>query len=153
MIKAKPHTGAFRKYLPQVFKSGTVCADVKFPSQPEQVAGKSSPGIIFWSIDDKNFYVLSLHLDGSYDVYRKIDGEWDPVITRRKSSIIHVGQDAVNQIKVVLDIESVTIFINGTKLTDFPGQSPETGGTFGVYGDSLEEEENEWRFTNFALFD
>ena len=59
----------------------------------------------------------------------------------------------VNQIKVVLDIESVTIFINGTKLTDFPGQSPETGGTFGVYGDSLEAEENEWRFTNFALFD
>jgi len=108
--------------------------DVKFPSQPEQVTDKSSPGIIFWSIDDKNFYVLSLHLDGSYDVYRKIDGEWDPVITRRKSSIIHVGQDAVNQIKVVLDIESVTIFINGTKLTDFPGQSPETGGTFGVYG-------------------
>jgi hypothetical protein len=153
VIKAKPHTGAFRKYLPQVFKSGTVCADVKFPSQPEQVTDKSSPGIIFWSIDDKNFYVLSLHLDGSYDVYRKIDGEWDPVITRRKSSIIHVGQDAVNQIKVVLDIESVTIFINGTKLTDFPGQSPETGGTFGVYGDSLEAEENEWRFTNFALFD
>ena len=153
VIKAKPHTGAFRKYLPQVFKSGTVCADVKFPSQPEQVADKSSPGIIFWSIDDKNFYVLSLHLDGSYDVYRKIDGEWDPVITRRKSSIIHVGQDAVNQIKVVLDIEFVTIFINGTKLTDFPGQSPETGGTFGVYGDLLEAEENEWRFTNFALFD
>jgi len=54
---------------------------------------------------------------------------------------------------VVLDIESVTILINGTKLTDFPGQSPETGGTFGVYGDSLEAEENEWRFTNFALFD
>jgi len=75
------------------------------------------------------------------------------VITRRKDNIVHEGQDAVNQIKVVLDSETVTIFINGTKLIDFPGQAPEAGGTFGLYGDSLEEEENEWRFTNFALFD
>jgi hypothetical protein len=151
--KAKAHSYEISKYPPQIFKTGTVCADVRFPSKPEQGAGSAGAGIIFWAIDDKNLYLLRLLPDGTYDIYRKIDGEWGPVITRRKDNIVHEGQDAVNQIKVVLDSETVTIFINGTKLIDFPGQAPEAGGTFGVYGDSLEAEENEWRFTNFALFD
>jgi hypothetical protein len=138
-------------YLPLVFKRGIVCADIKSPSTVKDRAGVSKGGVVFWATDAKNFYVAQLYLDGSYAIYRSIDGRWANVLPRTKVASLHAGEDAVNRVKVAFDGDSASLTINGSPVARLQhGQPPAGGGSVGLYAESEVDMQNQWRILRIA---
>ena len=75
--------------------------------------GVANGGVIFWALDYNNYYVAGLYVDGTYDVYRKIDRSWKQIVPRTKADAIHMGVNAVNRMKIAFNniSHSVTLFI------------------------------------------
>jgi hypothetical protein len=138
---------------PLIFSQATICSEFKLPTQLEQAGKKDAGGIIFWAADYKNYYVAFINLDGTYAVFRKIDGEWAPVVPNTPAEAIHQGADAVNRLKVVLDHSTATIVINDATVIEFRGQPPATGGAVGLYAQTGAGSDIEWRFTSLVVTD
>src|SRR5205085_11986085 len=110
------NSGASWVFSPLVFKRGVVCADVKSPSAVKSREGIAKGGVIFWGLDSKNFYVAQVYVDGSYAIYRYIDGRWANVLPRSKAAGIRAGEDAVNRVKVAFEGNSARLIVNDTEI-------------------------------------
>lgn len=140
-------------YRPIRFKNGAVCGTVKAPMQANKLDGVASGGLVFWATDYSNYYLAQIYLDGTYQIYRRLSNEWIPVVRRTKSEHIRAGLGAVNELQVALKDNSGTFFANGQQLVEFRGQPPESGGSFGLHGESESDRGGEWRFLNVAVVD
>jgi TIR domain len=153
VLKPKPSTIEAAIYLPLMFSTASVCADITFPAQAGETPGAAAGGIIFWASDYRNYHVVQIYPDGTYSVWRKIDGEWATVIPRATASAIHQGPGAGNRLKIVLDHTAVTVVINDATVTTFHGQPRNAGGAVGLYAGSGKASESEWRFANLVVAD
>lgn len=141
-------------YLPLVFGRGVVCADIKSPSTVKDRAGAAKGGVVFWASDTKNFYVAQLYLDGTYAIYRSIDGRWADVLPRAKAASIHAGEDQVNRVKVAFEGDSASLTINGSAVARWErGQPPPGGGSVGLYAESEVDQQNQWRILRIAAME
>jgi len=151
VLKPKTSSFEFWTFDPLIFRDATICSEFKFPSQPQPSGSTGASGIMFWAVDYKNYYVAAINLDGSYSVYRKIDDEWATVIPRTVADAIHQGPNAVNRMKVILEGGVASIVINDTTVTGFHGQPAKVTGAVGLYAQSGDGSESEWRFTNIVV--
>jgi hypothetical protein len=148
VLKPKAGHPEWWQYLPLVFQNAVICGDVRFPAVP---SADGAAGIIFWAADPQNFYVSVIDPGGSYWVARRVEGEWALVVPRAKSSAIHSGPDARNQMRVILDHNAARININGVTVSEFRGQPPQGGGKVGFYAESGKATDAEWRFGNLVV--
>jgi hypothetical protein len=151
VLKVSPTKAVALIYFPLVFTKATVCSELKLPRMGDDAARAGSAGIIFWAVDYNNFYMCTLAPDGTYLVSRRIDAEWVTVIPPTKASVIRQGPDTVNRMKVVIEPNAATIIINDTVVTGFRGQPPAAGAAVGLFAQSGQEVETEWRFANIAI--
>jgi hypothetical protein len=134
------------------FKSPTVCATFQAPAAaPNGTA--TNGGVIFWATDISNFYVARVHANGTYSVYRMANGSWAQVLAQTPFDGIKQGPGALNEVQVATHDSRATLTVNGVKVTEFRGQPPKEDTTFGIYGESNNNERNEWRVINFAVGD
>jgi TIR domain len=138
-------------YTPLVFKSATICSDFISPSALQTVDGLAAGGIIFWAADYQNYYVAQTFTDGTYAIYRKVDGKWIAVCGRTKADDIRPGPGAGNHMRITIAGNKVTLFVNNKKLVELWGQSPSRGGAVGLYAQSETNQEEEWRFSNLVV--
>ncbi len=138
-------------FMPLIFSDATICSEFKFPSQPPRAGNDGAAGIMFWAADNKNYYLAQINLNGSFSVFRKIDGEWATVIPTTPTEAIHQRADAVNRLKVVLDRGMARIVINRSTMVGFHGQPPDISGTVGLYAQSGHASDVEWRFTSIVV--
>ncbi|BAT61172.1 hypothetical protein GJW-30_1_03729 [Variibacter gotjawalensis] len=138
-------------YRPMRFKAASVCATVRAPPQATKLDGVASGGVAFWATDYQNYYLAQVYIDGTYQVYRRLSGEWIPVVPRTKSEHLRTGLDSVNELQVTFKESNGTFFANGQKLVDFRGQPPKDGGAVGLHGESESDRGNQWRFTSIAV--
>jgi TIR domain-containing protein len=151
VLQPDKNAGVTWLYLPLVLERGVVCADIKSPAAIKDSAGESKGGVIFWASDLKNYYVAQFYVDGSYAIYRKIDGRWVDVLPRTKATSIHAGADAVNRVKVAFDGHGAGLTINGSLVARLQhGQPPPGGGSFGLYAESEVEKQNQWHVQRIA---
>src|SRR5260370_3465800 len=133
VLQATPNSGVSWLYSPLIFKRGIVCADVRSPSAVKSRDGAAKGGIGFWAIDSRNFYVAQLYVDGSYGIFRNIDGRWADVLPRAKAASIRAGEDAVNRVKVAFEATTATLSVNDAMSARVPrGQPPPPGGSVGI---------------------
>lgn len=140
-------------YRPMRFKAASVCSIVNAPAQVNKLNGVASGGIVFWAVDYSNYYVAQVYMDGTYQVYRRLSGDWIPVVPRTKSEHVHQGNGASNELQVTFKDTAATFFTNGQKLVEFRGQPPKDGGSVGLHGETESDRGNEWRFTGIAVVD
>jgi hypothetical protein len=134
-----------------VFKNATYCVDVKTPSDANEPGTSARGGLVFWLIDNSNFYVAEIYLDSSYSVRRALNRVDTGILPRTKFAKLKAGPAAVNQIKVTAIDNLVTLFFNGEKATEFRAQAPKDGGKVGVYAESDQRKSNEWRFLSIVV--
>lgn len=139
-------------YFPLVFTSATACLEAKSPSPIDNPSNPGTVGIIFWATDYRNHYIAGLSPDGTFGVWRRIDGEMGTVVSVAKGTMINQGPDAINQLKIVIQPNSATFYINGAVAVSFRGQ-PSPGTAFGIYAESGGSHEDTWRITNMAISD
>jgi hypothetical protein len=140
-----------RIYFPLVFTGATACSEIKSPPHMDKPDDAGSAGIIFWAVDYQNYWTATIFPTGKYGVSRKIDGEWATVVPPTAADKINHGPDAINRMKVKVDPNGTTIFINDVIVTNFRGQPPAGGTAFGLFAESGTYEEDLWRFTNMAI--
>jgi hypothetical protein len=134
------------------FKNSTICATFKSPPTPPDGAATNG-GVIFWGTDVSNFYVASVHPNGTYSVYRMAGGSWAQVIGQTPFDGIKQGVGVLNEVEVTTHDRLATLTINGLRVTDFRGQPPREDSAVGVYSAANNNERNEWRVINVAVGD
>lgn len=140
-------------YRPMRFKNASVCITVRAPSGANKVDGAASGGVVFWAIDYANYYLAQVYLDGSYQVFRRLSGEWISVLPRTKSERLVAGAGAVNRLQVTLKDGAGTLSANGEKIAEFRGTPPKDGGAVGLHAESEPDRGAEWRFLSIAVAD
>jgi hypothetical protein len=76
-------------------------------------------------------------------IARKQDGKWLGTIAANvDSSAINKGPGAANTLRVKTSGNSVTFYINGTKVRNLRGQAPKGDWRFGLSGDNFDKQKD-----------
>jgi hypothetical protein len=154
VLKPRVKSSASWIFLPMIFKSGIVCADIKSPSEIKEAGGVAQAGVIFWASDYDNCYLAALYADATFAVFRKIDGKWTTLLARASGASIQQGENAVNRVKITFANDTATLTVNGSDTAQLRhAQPPDGGGAVGLYAGSESGMENEWNFLNIAVME
>ena len=114
-------------YPGQTFSDLTAEIQVRFDTD----AGDVSGGLVFRWQDNDNFYRVRIYNTGEYDVKKRLEGEWQPLLNRADSPHIISGT-AINTLKVVAVGDLIQIYVNDQYLADVADGSFREGRV-GVY--------------------
>ena len=152
VLRPKADAASSWLYLPLLFSKRIVaCAEIIAPSEIASAASDAAGGIMFWAIDYDNYYVAEIYPNGTYSVWRRLNGTWIPVVPRRPSPALRQGAGAVNQVTIATGQKEATLSINGAEVITFWGQPPRRGGAVGLFGQSETTASNEWRFSGIDV--
>jgi 3-keto-disaccharide hydrolase len=113
-----------------LYEDFEVCVTASM-DHPEQSGG--SVGVSFWGEDADNLYAADLFpRSGSIDIIRLQRGKLLKPVPVQKNSAIITDPNGQNEIDVVVKGNHGTLFVNGTKVTEFTGNPPEGGGLVGL---------------------
>src|SRR5712691_58907 len=150
-MKPEPKTVISKSFATFAFKNATYCVDVKAPPDAIDPDSTSAGGLLFWLIDNNNYYIVTIYSDSNYAVWRRANNAWASILPKTKFEKLKAGPGAVNEIKVTALNNVVTLFFNGEKATEFRAQAPKDGGKVGVYAESDKNKPNEWRFLSIVV--
>ncbi len=116
-----------------------LCVTVALPATLPTPADEDTVGdvgVLFWRRDNDNYYMAAISPDGVAVVSRYLSGQWLTIVNPTHSPAIKTGAGAVNEIEITTRGNAGSLYLNGTKVTDFRGQSPPSGGAPGIYAES-----------------
>jgi hypothetical protein len=155
LVLTPPVSGsAWRSNANQLLAQGDWCVQVKSPASlpnPPDEDAVGAVGVWFWGKDLQNFYTATITLDGKAAVDRLNHGIWQTVVAPAAAPSINTAPGAINEIEVVANDKTASIYVNGTLVTKVTGQPPAGGGPPGVYGESGPKGTS-WLFTHVALY-
>ena len=131
-----------------------LCATAINPPQLPSPADEDTVGAVglwFWGADPQNFYTATISLDGTAAVTRLVGGSWRTVIAPVRTPAVKTAAGAVNEVEIVTRGNTASLYVNGTKVQDFEGQTPAGGGPPGIYAESGPTETT-WTFRRVQLF-
>ena len=111
----------------------------------------NSAGLVFWYVDNKNFYRFEADASGNAAVFRESRGKTLKQIDWTKVAALHLGDGATNQLRVVTKGKVATFYVNGKKFRDLNGQPPGGGQEIGVIGTSPKKGVATYAFANFKI--
>ena len=151
-VKAEKNKGQMVIYWPLTYRNVTACTDIQTPDNITDAEGTSA-GLMFWIKDRDNFYWLDIYSDGNFGVERMVKGSFvkTPVLKDSYFVGMRTGSGVTNRLKLVLEGNTATIFINDMKAQSFRGSPPSEPTPIGLYAESEKKQEIEWRFLNFTL--
>jgi Tol biopolymer transport system component len=118
----------WQTYPDQSFSDFTAEVEVRFEAEDEYVGA----ALIWRWQDNNNFYVFRIRNTGEYDLFKRVDGEWDVLIPHTASPHINSGV-ATNSLRVVAIGDLIRIYVNDYHLADLI-ESSFTEGKIGLYG-------------------
>jgi Domain of Unknown Function (DUF1080) len=114
-----------------------ICSETVWPTGDQPILGA---GLLFWGEDNRTYFQFGVLNNGKYWIARKQDGKWLGTIAANVDSpAINKAPGAANTLRVKTVGNSVTFFINGTKVRELRGQAPKTGWRFGLSGDNFDK--------------
>jgi hypothetical protein len=108
-------------------------------------------GLVFWYIDDSNFYTFEYDATGSAAVFRRQRGKWLKQIDWQKADALKPGDGSTNELRVVTLGNKATFFINGKKFNEITGIPPDNGQEVGFIASSPEKGVASYGFSDFIL--
>lgn len=108
-------------------------------------------GLVFWYVDENNFYVFEYAPNGKASVWRRQRGLWLEQVDWQDAEGAHDGDDAVNELRVVTKGDRATLYFNGAEFAEFEGVQPNDGQQIGVFAASPESGTARYAFDNFKV--
>lgn len=108
-------------------------------------------GLLFWYVDENNFYVLEQAPNGKASVWRRQRGRWLEQIKWQTVKGAHSGDASINELRVVTRGDRVKVFINETELGEFTGVAPNDGQLIGLFATSPEIGSARYAFDNLKI--
>ena len=119
-------------------KDADICSETVWPAGEQPILGA---GLLFWGEDNRTYFQFGVLNNGKFWIARKQDGKWLGTIAANiDSAAINKAEGASNTLRVKVSGNSVTFFINGTKVRELRGQAPKTGWRFGLSGDNFDKQ-------------
>ena len=121
-------------------KDADICSETVWPDGEQPMLGA---GLLFWGEDNRTYFQFGILNNGKFWIARKQDGKWLGTIAANvDSAAINKGPGATNTLRVKTAGNSVTFYINGTKVRDLRGQAPKGDWRFGLSGDNFDKQKN-----------
>lgn len=108
-------------------------------------------GLVFWYVDDNNFYVFEYAPNGKASVWRRQRGRWLEQVEWQDVEGANQGDDAVNDLRVVTRGDRATLYFNGEEFAEFDGVPPNDGQQVGIFVASPESGSARFAFDNLRL--
>jgi predicted Ser/Thr protein kinase len=106
-------------------------------------------GVVCREQGDGDGYYLRISGDGYYSIHKAVGGEFEALVDWKTSSAIRQG-NATNHIQAVCDGSTLTLFVNGQRLTSTE-DSTFTQGDIALTATTFEDEMTEVHFDNLAV--
>jgi len=117
-------------------ENADICSEAVWPEGDQPVLGA---GLLFWGEDKKTYFQFGVLNNGKFWIARKQDGKWHTIAENIAASSIKTSPGASNTLRVTTKDNTVTFYINGTKVRDLRGQAPKGGWRFGLSGDNFDK--------------
>jgi hypothetical protein len=123
-----------------VTDAADICSETVWPDGEPAVLGA---GLLFWGEDKRTYFQFGILNNGKFWIARKQDGKWLGTIAANvDSAAINKGPGATNTLRVKTSGNSLTFYINGTKVRDLRGQAPKGDWRFGLSGDNFDKQKD-----------
>src|SRR3990170_1252239 len=111
-------------------KDADICSETVWPNGDQPMLGA---GLLFWGEDNRTYFQFGI----------LNSGKWLGTIAANVDSpAINKEPGAANTLRVKTSGNSVTFFINGTKVRDLRGQAPKGDWRFGLSGDNFDKQKD-----------
>src|SRR5262249_57403862 len=111
-------------------RDADICSETVWPNGDQPILGA---GLLFWGEDNRTYFQFGVLNNGKFWIARKQDGKWlGTVAANVDSPAIKTEPGAPNVLRVKTNGNSVTFFINGTKVREPRGQAPKGEGPLGL---------------------
>jgi hypothetical protein len=97
--------------------------------EPEE----AKAGLIFWYVDENNFYVFEYAPNGKASVWRRQRGHWLEQVDWQDVEGANQGDDAENELRVVTRGDRATLYLNEEEFAEFDGVPPSEGQQIGIF--------------------
>ena len=151
-VKPQPNISNLLVYKGLVFGDADLCVTVRVPSTVAN-DDNTMAGPIFWQKDYDNYYMFMITPSGFAEIARKLDGKWMSVIDWRADPNIKTKAGSNNVLRVTMDGNDVTTYINDVKFASVKGQPPEGGGRIGMRAQSEQNQVDTWKFSALQVTD
>jgi hypothetical protein len=114
-------------------------------------ANNSFAGVVFWYIDDSNYYTLEIDADGYASVWRRQKGRWLSQVDWVKVDNLTSGDGSTNELRVVTKGNVATYYLNGDVFREAMGVPPDNGQQVGTIASSPKKGVATYSFDDFTV--
>jgi hypothetical protein len=136
------------------YQRGFVCAKVQTAAQGGAQAAtdgsEEGAGVAFWAADPENYYAAIIYRDGGYSVFRKVNGMVAPLVPKRPSAAVKLGNADVNVLQVLYSEPRYAVLINGQPAASFDLPSGSKKGMIGLAAQSARDKAGELTFSGLV---
>ncbi len=151
-FKADADAGYAVLYGGALFDDADICVTVQMPNNFKQ-GDTIEAGPLFWAQDHSNYYYFEIDPNGKVALERKVKGKWVTVLGWRQIPSAKTGPGAKNVLRVTTSGNTITVYLNDTKVASVKGQQPDGGGQIGLRADSEKEKRDTWKFSALKVTD
>jgi hypothetical protein len=149
VIAPEPAADLWRTNQVSLFDDIDMCVEMTTVEGVEPDDAKA--GLVFWYVDDNNFYVLEYAPNGRASAWRRQRGRWLPQVEWRDVEGANEGDDAANSLRVVTRGNRATLYINDVEFAAFDGNQPNDGQQIGIFAASPESGTARYAFDDFKV--
>lgn len=111
----------------------------------------ANAGLVFWYVDENNFYVFELAPNGKASVWRRQRGRWLEQVAWQDVEGAHAGDNSINELRVVTRGDQAMVYVNETEFAEFTGFPPNGGQLIGFLATSPEIGSARYAFENLKV--
>lgn len=108
-------------------------------------------GVLFWYVDDGNFYMVQIVPNGTAAIWSRLDGRIKPLIPWKAVQGRKAGDGAANAVEIVTTGNRATVSINGQLLGSVDGVAPPDGQRIGVFAVSSQTGPSKYAFDDIII--
>lgn len=108
-------------------------------------------GILFWYVDENNFYAFELSPNGKASVWRRQRGKWLEQVGWQEVEGARTGDNSINELRVVTRGDRATVYVNDTEFVKFTGSAPKEGQQIGFLAASPDIGSARYAFENLKI--
>jgi hypothetical protein len=97
---------------------------------------EAKAGLVFWYVDENNFYVFELAPNGKASVWRRQRGKWLAQVEWEAAPGAQSGDGAQNELRVTTVEDKATLRVNDQEFKTINGTPPEKGQQIGIFAAS-----------------
>jgi hypothetical protein len=151
-VKADASGGYTILYGGTVFADADLCVTVQVPSQTGQ-GDQLAAGPVFWAEDYNNYFTFDITPGGAAAIVRRVNGRWVYVIDYKKAEGIKTKPGDKNVLRVTMEGNSLTAYVNDVKFATVKAQVPAGGGEIGLHAESERAHRDTWKFLDLKVTD